>query len=861
LAETTTPPRSTGWLKRLHAAFMPDYNRAATTYWWLVASAGTLALGYALWETATGPRQVLQMVAAGTAISMLAGFFPVRIRNAKNSFAAGEIFIFLLLLLHGTEAATVAAAGEAAVGSWRTSKRWTSRIASPAIAGLAMTLVGSAFEALVGGAQQRPLANAGWLITGSMLLALSYFVVNTMLIAAVPRLKRGEYPTWADLIGVFGWVGVAYSGSAVVAALLYLVHRVTGMGVLMGMLPLLATLLATLHYLFRQQEAAEMARQVGAEAAAREADLAERHVRELAASERRFHSAFTHASIGMALLDFDGHIRQANPALRHLLGHDEAALTATHFQDHALPSEREALEARLSAIRDETADGFALELRCRHSQGAPVWVALHCSHFSEPGASKPCLILQVQDISARRQAEEELHRIAFQDALTGLPNRRRFNEMLRDAVQAAQREEHDAFALMFLDFDRFKLINDSLGHDAGDQFLIQVARRIQEALRPHDVVARLGGDEFAVLVRHIEQEHQVASLADRLLESLRRPCIVAGTELTASASIGITFSRFGYTSPEAVLRDADTAMYKAKAAGKARYALFDTSLHTAVARRLRMEGELRHAIEHGKLDIHYQPIFELASGQLAGFEALVRWFGSDEGSISPTDFLPVAEDAGLMLRISDFVLNCACRQLRAWHDLGPEHAHLRMNVNISGGDLAHPALIARVTRALVESGLAARHLTLELTENILMARLEQALSTLGQLRQLGVELAVDDFGTGYSSLAHLATLPIDSLKIDRGFVTRLAAGAKEAAVVRSIVGLGGTLGKAVVAEGIESDVQLEELRAMGCTFGQGFLLGHPAAAAAITDALSGRNWHSAHVEAQTTSAYDSRMLH
>ena len=823
--DTPAAPPLRGWA-RLHLALLPDYNRKATAYWWTVVLLGALTLAVALRHVATLAPDVWLQIAAGTVIAMLAGVFPVRIPQSKNSFAAGEIFIFLLLLIHGPAAATVAATGEAAIGSWRTSKRMSSRIVSPMMAALAMFGVGSVAQLML----EKVAASAGLLIVTMMVFAMGYFLANTLLVTAVPRLKRNERLQWSDLFGVFGWIGIAFAGSAAVAVLVYLTYLQSGAGVLMAMVPLLATMLAALHYFFRQQEANEVARLAGAEAAERERELAQRHVHELEASERRFHSAFTHASIGMALLSFEGRILQANPALRLLLGRPDDALVQQRFQDHVLDEDCGRLDEQLGAVQRDDFEAFALEMRCRHREGEAVWVSAHCSFFTEPGASAPCLILQVQDITARRKAEAGLHHIAFHDSLTGLPNRRRFHEHLTAAVARALAEPKDAFAVMFLDFDRFKLINDSLGHSAGDEFLVQVSRRIQESLRPHDIVARLGGDEFAVLAQHLEHERYAVTLAERIMSAMRLPFHVAQTELMTSASIGITFSALGYTSSEDVLRDADTAMYKAKARGKARYELFDASLHTEVANRLRLEGELRRAIDEGQLSVAYQPLVDLASGRISGFEALVRWVHPLDGSISPASFLPIAEEAGLMLRLTDFVLHCACRQLRHWQQLDPELAQLTMNVNISGHDIAHAALVARVTRAIVEAGLQPQHLCLELTENILMTRLEGAMPMLRELRRLGVTLAIDDFGTGYSSLSHLSTLPIDILKIDRSFVAALEVGSNEAAVVRSIVLLGSALGKSVVAEGIETEAQLEQLREMGCAGGQGYLLARPMTA-------------------------------
>ena len=843
--------------RRLHALLMPDYNRAAAAYWWIVVLAGGTVLLGSLWSIATQDPAVWLYVAIGTAIAMVAGAFPVRIPGFKLSFASGEIFIFLLLLLHGPAAAVVAAAGEGFLGSYRASKRWTSRLASPAMAALAMAAVGHALQVLLAWAP----GSAPLLIVGMMASALGYFVISAQLVTAVGRLKRKESLLTLAVFDSFGWAGIAFAGSAALAVLLYLATLQSGIGVLAVMVPILGMLLATLHYLFRQQEAAEAARAASAEAVERERELAARHVRELEASERRFHSAFTHASIGMALLAFDGRILQANEALQALVGQPRDELIGAAFQGLAHDADRVALEERLGLVNDREFEGFALELRCRHREGHAVWVSTHCSFFSEPGSSAPCLILQVQDITARRRAEEDLHHLAFHDSLTGLPNRRRFHELLGHVVAAhasamaadARRAARDGYAVMFLDFDRFKLINDSLGHDAGDAFLVQVARRIVEHLRPHDVVARLGGDEFGVLVRHVDEERTVVMLAERLMEALKRPFVVAKTELMTSASIGITFSALGYTTAEAVLRDADTAMYKAKGAGKARYALFDTSLHTEVADRLRLEGELRHAIDDGRLSVAYQPVYELPRAaaarpggaselyvpRLAGFEALVRWNHPQDGIISPGRFLPIAEDAGLMVRVTDFVLHCACRQLKAWQEASPTHAALTMNVNVSGQDIAHPALVARVSQALVESRVAPQHLCIELTENILMSRVEGALGTLTELKKLGVLLAIDDFGTGYSSLSHLSTLPLDCLKIDRSFVARLDVGNAEEAVVRSIVLLGSSLGKAVVAEGIETEEQLHRLRRMGCRYGQGYLLGRPTTPQQVSAVLAG----------------------
>jgi diguanylate cyclase (GGDEF)-like protein len=430
-------------------------------------------------------------------------------------------------------------------------------------------------------------------------------------------------------------------------------------------------------------------------------------------------------------------------------------------------------------------------------------------------------------------SEAKLQHIAFHDSLTGLPNRHRFQEHLTHMLARAHADPRRQFSLMFIDFDRFKLINDSLGHAVGDEFLVAVAQRIENRMRPHDVVARLGGDEFAILAEDLDCERYAVKLAERLLDILREPIKLAGTDIVTSASIGITFSGLNYTTPADMLRDADTAMYKAKTSGKARYALFDNLLHMEVANRMRLEGDLRRALAEDGLTVAYQPLFELTTGRITGFEALARWNHPELGAISPATFVPIAEDARLMLPLTDFVLRTACNQLQEWQSRDASLAELTMNVNVSEYDIAHPSLVARVNTALVEARLKAHHLTLELTENILMARLEAALPTLTELRRLGVGLSVDDFGTGYSSLRHLSNLPVNSLKIDRAFAAEMHRGLNESAVVRGIVVLGHSLGKSIIAEGIETAEQLDQLRNMGCTQGQGFHLARPLTAEGV----------------------------
>jgi diguanylate cyclase (GGDEF)-like protein/PAS domain S-box-containing protein len=843
-----SPARPTPPWAWLHQSLMPDYNGKATAYWWTVVLLGLAAMVHSAASVAMLPPAALAQALAGMAIAMTAGFFPIRVGRSKTSFAAGEVFIVLLLLMHGPAAATLAAGAETLVGALRSSKRWTSRIASPTVSALAMFCCGSLLDAMLQFLQHRGLTNAGLTVVAAMLFSLLSFSVNSMLVSTILRLKRDERPQLADLLGIFGWVGIAFAGSGAVAALLFITYQQAGFGVLAAVVPIMATLLATLHYYHRQQEANEAMRvaaeeasaretQVATLAAAREAEVAASHLHQLQQSERRFHSAFTHASIGMALLSFDGRVLQANDAMRELLGVDDAQLLGCAFRTFVVAADCETLEAQMTAVVEAGFEDFSIEVRCCGASGAEVWASLHGSIFTEPGSAAPCLILQAHDISARRRAEAGLHHIAFHDSLTGLPNRRRFGDLLAQAVEATRADARKGFAVMFIDFDRFKLINDSLGHAAGDEFLIGVSQRLSDTVRPDDVVARLGGDEFAVLLHRIEHEASVIAMAERVLKVLRLPLEVAGTELTSSASIGITTSVIGYEQPADVLRDADIAMYRAKDAGKDRYALFDAALHTEVTRRVQLEGDLRRAISEGQLALAYQPIYELRGARLIGFEALARWSHPELGAIGPDVFIPIAEETGMIVPLTDFVLRTACADLKRWQQSDPAFAGLTMNVNVSGKDIAQASLVARITRALVAARLEPQHLIIELTENILMEQLKVALPLLEDLRTLGVGLSVDDFGTGYSSLAHLSGLPVDSLKIDRSFISGMRSGSKESAVVRAVVTLGHSLHKRVIAEGIETEQQFEQLRDMGCEAGQGYHLARPLAALAVAALL------------------------
>jgi len=444
-----------------------------------------------------------------------------------------------------------------------------------------------------------------------------------------------------------------------------------------------------------------------------------------------------------------------------------------------------------------------------------------------------------------QQSKDHFRHAAFHDALTDLPNRGLLTESLRLVIERAKQQENYEFAVLFLDLDRFKNINDSLGHSIGDQLLIAMARRLESCTREVDMVARLGGDEFAILLDGINSAEEATRMAQRVQEKMHSAFNLSGHEVFTTASIGIALSMTGYDQPENILRDADTAMYRAKAQGKACYEVFDKGMHTRAVYLLQMETALRRALEREEFRVYYQPIVSLDNGHLAGFEALVRWQHPERGFISPADFIPLTEDTGMILPLGAWILRQACQQLAKWQWQSPANRALFMSVNLSGKQVAQADIVLQIEQVLRETGVDPRHLKLEITESAVMENAEQAVTLLKRLKAIGVQLSIDDFGTGYSSLGYLHKFPLDTLKIDRSFIGRIDEAEENIEIVRTVVTLAENMGMDVVAEGVETLGQLVQLRKLKCQYGQGYLFSRPV------DAESAAVWISKRPQWQT----------
>jgi diguanylate cyclase (GGDEF)-like protein len=490
------------------------------------------------------------------------------------------------------------------------------------------------------------------------------------------------------------------------------------------------------------------------------------------------------------------------------------------------PDDRGALQAELAAHVEGRTPHFQHEHRLRGREAGERWLLARGTCVRDGAGRARRVVGTLTDTTVRKAAEQLLaHQIAH-DPLTGLPNRAAFLERVERSLARSHRGPDYRFAVVFLDLDRFKLVNDSLGHHCGDQVLMAVSRRLVATVRPSDLVAHLNGDEFAVLVDHMRAPLDATLVADRIHQALREAFHVEGAQdVFLTASVGIALSDGGYGEPADMLRDADAAMYRAKTQAAGRTELFDPRMNEIALARLRLETDLRLALDRRELRVHYQPIVSLRTGQIVAFEGLLRWFHPVRGLIGPGEFVPVAEETGLIVPMSGWMLGECSRQARQWHDqVGRQ---VSVSVNVSAVNLAQSGLPAQVEAALRESGLSGAHLTLEITETALMSDLAAVASVLLELKRLDVELHIDDFGTGYSSLSYLHRLPADALKIDRSFVAGLGRPGDDGLIVRAIVELAHTLGRRVVAEGVETAAQLAQLRALGCEYGQGYHFSPP----------------------------------
>jgi diguanylate cyclase (GGDEF)-like protein/PAS domain S-box-containing protein len=795
-------------------------RRPAPAYALVVFAAGVSALTLSLTSPASLPLDARYLLLCFCAMTVGTRFY-VKPPRANVVVPLYYFFGLLAALVYDAYAAIPLVAASALASSLRLGRRGGLVVHDSALASAAMLAAGWAAGQLVA------FFGAGFgagVLSAPALLALTLAVTQSAFETApayvyASKLGGGGRAGLRHRLASFAWGATAYM---IPLCLAVLVAQLVPAGALDAFV-WAATALALAHALYLDQRSAN-----AFEPSARpESDA---FASAPGANASGYYAAFNYTAIGMAVLSAKGTLLWVNRSLCLFLGYSEADLIGSSLNAITRQEDLEIADAALKSMLEQQKDLLQLEVRHQRRDGGPVWALWNVARYQDPSDEQVYLLLQLQDITERRQSEEKLRHDAFHDPLTGLPNRALFADHVKLTIARAKRAPQRHFAILFCDLDRFKVINDSLGHMVGDQLLAEVARRLEKCLREGDTVARVGGDEFTILLEDLDNEAEAEEVANRIQAEVTAPILLDGREVYTTMSIGLVTGNGDSRDPEDLLRDADTAMYRAKSLGKARHVIFDQTMHASAINLLQIETDLRKALDKGQFFLQYQPIVSLDDFRVCGFEALIRWHHPERGLISPLDFIPIAEDTGQILAIGEWALNEACRQMHRWETAYPVAAPLFISVNLSCKQFNHPLLIEQVADVIKRTRISPRRLKLEITESAVMDNIDSATSMLRQLRDIGVQLAIDDFGTGYSSLSYLHKFPIDTLKIDRSFVTRMAENPENIEIVRTIILLAQVLGMDVIAEGVETKEQLKILRDLKCEYGQGYYFSRPATA-------------------------------
>jgi len=749
----------------------------------------------------------------------------LQVPRFKSFISATETFIFVALLLYGGEVAIILAVSEAFATSWRVCSKKITVFFNAATHAISVSAVVLALKLAGFYTYDQLHGSPGYLQSFVIVLsisALTHFLVNTSL-ASIYGSLRDSTPVWETWKSKYIWSFFSYFIGAVSAGMLVQLTAVMGFGIVVATFPVCFFVFMTYRMYMKNVEISMQQ----AEQAEQYAKILEEQSEALQESEGRFRSAFDYAPIGIGLLTSSGKWLKVNHALTEILGYSEADFLEMDFQSITLPEDLGLTLVKVHELLAGKIQNCQMEQRYVHKTGRTVWTSWSVSAASDVDSGQPNLIFQIQDITDKKIAQEKLEHDATHDALTGLPNRSLFMSRLSAALEKAHSVKNYRVSVLFIDLDRFKIVNDSLGHLIGDQLLKGISERLREGLRPSDLVARLGGDEFTILVEGTYDEREVTRIAERIQQKFGIPFELNGHEVYSSASIGILHASENHVSAQDMMRDADTAMYQAKRAGKARHAIFDEEMHKAAREVLRLETDLRRAVERNEFSVEYQPIYNLTTMSVEYIEALARWNHPTLGRVSPNKFIPLAEEIGVIDRVCEQILRKVCVEIGSLNDRRRPDSNYAVGVNLSCRQFAQPGLVESICGILDETAFSAKDLKLEITESVFFEYPERAVEMLNKLRGLGVDIHIDDFGTGYSNLSYLMKLPISTLKIDRSFVSIVDDDGSNDKIVEAIIDLATNLGLRVIAEGIETVGQLERLRELNCEAGQGYYLAAP----------------------------------
>jgi diguanylate cyclase (GGDEF)-like protein/PAS domain S-box-containing protein len=770
------------------------------------------------------------------------------IESLKSTFSVVDILIFLILLLFGSEAAICVISIETYFSSFRYTKTFHTRLfnagtmaisifASVQISKLLLT---SPFDIKDGISFNLGLSLSTFV--------LSHYFLNSFMVALSHafRINRNVFSVWKEY---YIWLFLPFLASGCVALVAANTIQTSGIFAFILILPIIGII----YFSYYSQNGK-------LQAITEKAEQAEQHLGEITESEERFRSAFSNAPIGMALISTDGKWLQTNQKLAEIFNLDSNGFADKQISDFLHPEELVGFKSNLGLLLQDKTSSYHSEMRFFNNQNEEIWTETSISHTGDKDFSQ--LICQIQDITARRKAEAKLKHDAFYDPLTGLANRNLMMKRLTQSISNAENDKDYKFAVLFVNLDRFKLVNDSSGHNIGDKLLIAVSQRLQKCLPENAALSRLGGDEFFVLIESYYYElSKIEDLAIEIQNQINSDFRILAHEINVTASIGIVYNDEVHITAEDLLRDAGAALHLAKIQGRAKYVVFDEKMRAKATSQMQLEKDLQKAVERDELFLVYQPILALESNTLDGFEALVRWNHPKLGLVSPMEFIPLAEENGMIVQIGQFVIEESCRQLIEWQDHFSKQLPITISVNVSAKQLLQKHFFVNVVNTLEKYKIKPQQIKIEITESVVVENSDVVLSILRQFRTLGINLSMDDFGTGYSSLSYLHQLPISTLKIDRSFISKMADKTDTNEIVRTIILLAKNLNLNVVAEGIENQTQFEQLKDLQCDFGQGYLFAKPLNVADASEFINELNTKDYAVHLHNLTNQSSLTIH